>query len=815
MAVAAEATAKAPEPKHFWDNTEYINSDWLYLERDTKSLPTEGDEHYTSISLPHTWNAVDAITQNEYRRAGSWYRKHLNFTEEDLQKRLYLRFGAAGQEGEVYFNGEKLARHIGGYSAFTVEITEVAQSGDNVVDVWVSNIREKYTAPQTADFNFYGGLYRSVELIKAPQLSISRKHHGSSGVRVWSDEVSKESANLALRLQLDNALSKEQKVAIRATLRDTEGKVVSKGTEKFLVGAGSEREVEFELSDIKRPQLWSPESPTLYDLSVEISIRGKVIDRINLRHGFRFFEFTADNGFFLNGEKYKLHGVSRHQDFYMEGNALSYTRHYDDIMLMKEAGINWLRAGHYQQDDYIAALCDEYGILLWEEIPWVNLMPKTPEFADALQSMLKDMIEQHYNSPSIILWGFGNEVWMMDRGDGKATIYDLVVRLNDFIHAEDHTRKSIFVNSDNDRPLDWGVWEVPDVFGYNIYKGWYQQECKDLTARLEYIRSRMPGKPLIHSEFGAGSDIMVHSENPAMQDFSIEYQNYFLESHLEQLDKLDWLCGYNKWAFADFGSSKRGDTKPHVNQKGLVTFDRIRKDAFYIYKSRYSKENVVYIESPFWVDRVGDPLKKYRVFTNMDEVEFFVNGVSYGSQTSGFEWEVTLTEGNNTILAKGRKGDETQEHSYDVAYTNRVNNYTVTASVESEEHAASHAIDGDLSTYYSAPAPSELILDIKKISLVNGVKIAMHNPKKVTFMIEIYVSKNGEDWEKMYDGGINHRTKTESFIFPSQQEIRYIKFVGKGDKKGKAMHNSYCEITPIITLTKANKNLYEMVGAGE
>lgn len=807
--------ANAPQATHHWANTQFINSDWLYLERNESQIPSAPDSAYEQIELPHTWNAVDAVTEFDYRQEGSWYRKHLAFDSSELDVRHYLRFGAAGQEAKVYVNGEELTHHIGGYSAFTCEITDVIKVGDNVVDVWVNNSCEPYRAPQKADFNFYGGLYRSVELIKAPQISLSRKFHGGPGLRVWSDSVSGKMATLEIRAQVDNGTQSTSEIELVATLKDAKGRIISQGSTTTSIKADANNEIEFSLPDVSRPNLWSPEDPYLYSLDVELFQGGELIDQIAVRHGFRFFEFTADNGFFLNGKPYKLHGISRHQDYANKGNALSYEDHYNDLVLMKEAGINWLRMAHYQQDDYILALCDQMGILTWEEIPWVGATPQAPLFAASLESMLKELIEQHYNNTSIILWGMGNEVWMSDRGDGKANIYDLVSHLNDFIHSEDPTRKTVFVNGDNTRIIEYKVWEIPDVMGYNLYRGWYQQGYDSLGEHITMLHGMMPGKPLLLSEFGAGSDLMVHSETPTRQDFSIEYQNDFLESHLLQIQDLDWLCGFNRWSFADFGAAHRGDTKPHINQKGLVTFDREKKDAFYIFKSFYSDDPVLQIESPTWVQRVGSPEKKYRVFTNMKSVELFHNGSSLGSKKSGFEWDVTLTEGENRLLAKGKSGKERRECSVTLNYQNRVNDFAVSSSkTEEPSNPSSKAIDGDTKSYYTASTGVYLLLDTKKISILDGITISLFEANNSSMAIEISSSADGSEWQMQYSGNTNQRTDSETFIFKKQAETRYIKITNLGDASGNAKDLNIREITPMISFEKNEKNLYEIIGAG-
>lgn len=805
--------AKQITKKFHWTNTKNINTNWLYLEKDTEEFPKENNAHYVEISLPHTWNSKDVLQTKEYRRASSWYRKNISFTKEQLNQRTYIRFGAAAQQAKVYLNGKLLTHHIGGYSAFTCEITNDLKSGDNQIDVWVSNKDNKNIAPRSGDFNFYGGLYRSVELISAPAISISRKNFGGPGVRVWSEKVSDQESDINLSAILDNGGAKKAKLRIEVKVFDKNGHAVSAGEKSTILKSLEIKKLNVPMPNISNPELWSPEKPNLYRVEVKVFKKNKLIDQLTLKHGFRWFQFTANKGFFLNGKPYKLQGINRHQDYFGEGNAIPLHRHYDDIVLMKEAGINWLRLAHYQQNDYMLQVCDELGMLVWEEIPFVNGNSQEPAFAANLQSMMKDMIEQHFNHPAIVLWGMGNEVWQKDRGDGKANIYDLLVGLNNLIHKEDPVRKSVMVNGDNNKPMDFKIIEIPDVFGFNLYRGWYKTDYNDFTNRCEELHAMAPNKPLIISEFGAGSDMDIHTENPLRQDFSIEYQNDFLEAHLNQIEKMNWLCGVNRWAFADFGAAHRGDSKPHINQKGLVTFDRKKKDAYYLLQSKWSKTPMVYIEAPTWSERSGNPVKEYRVFTNMAEVELYHNGKSMGKQQAGFKWNVELSLGENHLLAKAKSGKISKEHEYRLHYQKERPVFEIKAANSNEANKAKYAIDGNDSTYWASDKKAELIIDLKRICLVNGVSIQFFDPSKHTYFLDIKGSTDGKNWTPLFSGKNNRFSLNETFKYPKQQEQRYIKIEAKGNKKND--FNAYIEIQPLITQEKAEKNLYEKIGAGE
>ncbi len=799
-------------PRKHWASSKTVNNSWLYLEVNSNTIPNNSDETYQKIDLPHTWNAKDVLQTNEYRRSGSWYRKYLSFDENELDQRNFLRFNAAGQEAKVYVNDVFLTHHQGGYSAFTVELTKHIKAGKNKIDVWVSNGPNSSLAPISGDFNFYGGLYRSVELISAPKVSFSRNHYGGPGFRIWNTDVSSKNAKVNLAVQLDNFSGRARSIIVKVNVKNKNGEIVSKGYLKIHLDSNKTLNANIPMSSILNPKLWSPEIPYLYDVDIKLYEDNRILDEVSTKFGVRWYEFTADKGFFLNGKPYKLKGANRHQDYFGKGNALTPEIHFNDIKLMKELGVNWLRLAHYQQDDYILQLCDELGILVWEEIPYVNNTPKNVDFESNLRSMLKDLIEQHYNHTSIILWGMGNETWMSDRGDGKASNYHIIENLNALIHSEDPSRKTVFVNGDNNKPIDFGVIHIPDVFGFNLYRGWYKGHYGDLSERLNELHRSAPNVPLILSEFGVGSDERVHTENPQKQDFSIQYHNDYLESHIEQLDKLDWLCGVNYWAFADFGAAHRGDTKPHINQKGLVTFDRKKKDAFYLLKSKWAKGPVVYIESPFWTERFGNSKKEIQVFSNMDEVEFFHNKKSLGKQSSKFLWSVDLKEGKNKLKAIGVSNGIKKEHQFVVNYDKSKTKYSISASNAEENHEAKYAMDENLETKWLSKKPSEIIIDLNKISLVNGTKLVFENYEEKTYSLDIEGSIDAKSWMSLFSGKSNKRAPVNTFLFKKQQEIRYIKIVAKGNSKDNM--NAYSEIIPITSLEKEEKNLYEIIGAG-
>lgn len=817
-AVLAGALALAADPVRTfpWSSgsVKNLDRDWLYLES-AEAVPPAGDDGYAKVGLPHSWNATDAFEKSSYRRDASWYRRHLQLTDQELKAgRLYLRFDAAGQKAKVLVNGKPLLEHAGGYAAFTGELTPLLKAGDNVVDVQVSNAHDKNLAPQSADFNFYGGLYRSVWLLSGPEAGFSRLQKSGPGVRVWSEQVSEAKADVNASLVFDNAVKTPVEAMLVCELRDrSDGTVVSKHSQPVTLAPGAGQAVKVVMPAVEKPRLWSPDDPALYDFTARLVANGQELDMVSVVHGFRFYQFTADQGFFLNGKSCFLKGVNRHQDGWKLGNAVPPEHHLRDLKLIKEVGANWLRLAHYQQDEYVLQLCDELGIMVWEEIPYVNSTTHTPEFEANLLSQMGELVEQHFNHPAILIWGMGNEVGMKDRGDGKSDNYDLLQHLNAFVHQDDPSRKTGFVIGNADYASRLQAMSIPDVIGYNLYCGWYGGKFEDFAPRITKLHAMNPDKPFVVTEFGAGSATHIHSENPQRFDFSEEYQVAFLESHLRQMATLPWLCGVNWWCFNDFGVVSRNDSVPHVNDKGLVTFGRERKDAFYVLKSRWSTSPVLRILSTNWTSRLGDPKKTYRVATNLPQVEFFHNGKSLGVQRSqdGFAWPVTLVPGKNELKAVGlRQPGAGEAQTISVDYDPKALEFGV--SVEGKGKGSgggrpSYLLDGRPETAWACREGEALLLDLRRNRLVDGLRLDWVAPFAGT--VEVSASADKKGWTKAWSGPAKEFPER----FPKQLQAQYLRISLKPEAKQPPA--ALKEIQPVLGTEKQEKSLYEKVGAGQ
>lgn len=801
MPLCVHALANEIPPRwNTWDQCEFVNADWRYLEKDLSNVPPV-NEGYTEISLPHTWNAKDAQQTKNYRREGGWYRKDFIFTSKQVARRLYLRFDAAGHSAKVYCNGDLLATHVGGYSAFTVELTN-AQAGKNVIDVYVTNAQNKEIAPLSADFTFYGGLYRGVQLMSTGGICMSRTHVGGPGVEITTTYDPETGAGvLAGNVYIDGFSAGENQLELMVAVADKK--------QVFSVSATTSFEM-----DLGKVDSWSPDSPTLYPVSITLhdasTSHVSQLDIVRQHVGFRSFRFDAEKGFFLNGKHLFLKGVNRHQDRDQKGNALADVDHYQDITLMKELGVNWLRLAHYQQDDYMLQLCDEMGILVWEEVPFVNSMTLGEAFEGNLISMITDLVTQHRNHTSVILWGIGNEYILGQAGFVTEKVA-MLTRMEAQCKKLDPSRNTVSAGAYTDGYHEGGFVQITDVIGYNLYPGWYGGHPTQITQVIQHFHDLDPNKPFILSEWGAGCDQRIHRETPRSQDFSEEWQCFYIEEYLNGFEGLDFLAGVNYWNFADFGSANRGNSIPHINQKGLVNFRREKKDSFYLVKSRWSKEPVVHIAGQDWTERWGEPQKTYRVYSNCDTVELSHNGVSLGNQSKmrKHEFVVTLLPGTNTLVVSAIKDEKTFSDTLVVSYTKENPDPSVIivqagASVDAPENA----VDSDKNTHFSYQGKSWLKLDLRDQKTLKGLTIQFYKGADRDYPYSVEVSVDGQTWTPITKG-TSAKNKTVELKF-DPIKIQFIRILGEGQVGNKSAFVAYNEVTPIYF--SAPKSIYESVG---
>jgi beta-galactosidase len=646
-----------------------INDNWKFTAADAQNSEKRAvaDQSWESVNLPHTWNAKDAFDDApDYRRAASWYRKNLTLDSSLRNKQIFLYFEGANQTADVYVNEKFVGRHVGGYTAFAFDVTNfIKYDSANLIAVKVDNSFNADIAPLTADFTFYGGIYRDVWLIATDDVHLKVTDFASSGVTITTPQVSETSATVNVRGTVENGGANSRKIEIVNSIVDAEGKEISLTIEKLDVKSKSDAFFETRFKPIAAPKLWSPENPYLYSMKTTIRENGKVLDDISNPLGFRWFSYDA-NGFYLNGKPVKLRGANRHQDYKNLGNALPDSLHVRDMELMKSAGYNFVRLAHYPQDPTILQAADRLGIMLWEETPLVNYITISPKFNENAETMLKEMIRQHRNHPSVIMWGYMNEIYLRVPKENaenikKATV-ELAKNLDRIAQEEDPTRPTTIAFHGSEDYNKYGLGEIPNIIGWNLYSGWYSKNFEDFGKFLDDQRKRFPKRPLIISEYGSNSDLRLHSLNPRRFDSTAEYQRMFHESYVAQMNGRPYLLGSTLWNEFDFGSEYRGENMPHVNNKGNFTFDRHPKDVHFFYKANWSNEPVLHIAAKDWKYHAGTRLtaQKIDVYSNAAQVELFLNGASLGVKKTDdlrkVTWDVTFSNGENALVAAGTRG---------------------------------------------------------------------------------------------------------------------------------------------------------------
>lgn len=607
------------------------------------------DSEWESVHLPHTWNS-DAYEHKDYLRGVGWYRKRFTIPEAWQGKRIFLKFDAASQVAAVYLDGKEVNSHVGGYTAFIIDLTaHLSDDGMHTVAVRVDNARTD-VLPLSGDFTFFGGLYRDVWLIATAEQHFDGLDDGSDGIFVDASQNSSDYSVVSVRSKVRNASSKTSFVEVEHVLFSPEGDSLMSGRKAFRMRAGERISIEQKLPKVVRPTLWTPETPALYRLKTILRDKHsrEVLDEREHYTAFRWFHFDGENGFFLNGKPYKLRGMCRHQDQFPFGTALTDEMHRRDFRWMKEMGCNFLRIAHYPQDDALLEMCDRQGMLVWEEIPVIDKVPDSEAYAASCEQSLREMIRQHYNHPSVILWGYMNEILlktMREHGqsDQLAPILErtrrLAYNLEAVLHQEDSTRNSAVAFHGSDDYNKHGLGSISEVIGWNLYNGWYGGNLNGLNRFLEQQHQHYPERPLLVSEYGAGSDCRIHSLHPKPFDFSMEYQQIFLEHYLPFIEQTPYICGATHWNLIDFSSALREESMPRINNKGLLTNDRTPKDVYYYYQATWRKDiPVLHIATRDWLQRVGvqeqgeTVMLPVKVYTNLPEVELLLDGRSLGKK---------------------------------------------------------------------------------------------------------------------------------------------------------------------------------------
>lgn len=644
---------------------------------------------WTKVSLPHCVNAADAVDPDiNYYQGPSWYRTQLEIQNPYTNGRTLLHFEGAGQKTEVYVYTTKCGSHVGGYDEFTIDITDAVEAfkkteayqkqfnGKIPVSIRTDNSRDLELIPSNlSDFNVYGGIYRYLNLVYTPALSIDKLFAFAE-----TDNAGK-AGKLTIKTRFYNPIPQAETDAI-VKVFDPKGKLVHELSKKIKV---TKDDVVLAEIAVKKPLLWSTDVPQLYTVEVTAG-ECKQSEKI----GFRHFEFVEKGPFILNGKRLLLRGTHRHDDHAGVAAAMTEDMMRQEMIMMKEMGVNFIRLGHYQQSRIILNLCDSLGIVVWEEIPWCRGGLGGDVYKAQARRMLTNMIEQHYNHPSVIIWGLGNENdWPGDFPEfDKEKIRTFMSELNDLSHKLDPSRKTAIRRCDFCK-------EIVDVYSPSIWAGWYRgiyTEYKEASqAEMQKV------KHFLHVEWGGDSHAGRHSENPdnALRsiktgggaderagdasliggaarvskdgDWSESYICNLIDWHLKEQETMPWLTGTAQWPFKDFSTPVRPDNPvPYMNQKGVVERDLTKKEAYYVFQSYWTASPMVHIYGHSWPVRWGNEgeEKMIKVYSNCDEAELFVNGKSYGVKkrnsqdfpAAGLRWNVALNKGTYKVQVKAKKG---------------------------------------------------------------------------------------------------------------------------------------------------------------
>ena len=613
-----------------------INDNWTFFK--------EGAPE--TVHLPHTWNAVDGQTgPAPYYRGECLYKKEFDRPETDKGEQVYIEFRGVNSSARVLVNGKEAGKHDGGYSTFRINITDKLEAY-NIMEVYADNYPNDRVYPQRADFTFYGGIYRDVYMIITDGVHFDMEDHGGSGFYITPHLCGKD-AFVTFEAHITGAA--DRVTVLVEGVGETELSLAEiNGTNR--AGQGS-----IKITDVHR---WDGvKDPYLYTATATVYKNGKEVDRISDRFGCREYSFDPEKGFFLNGMSYPLHGVSRHQDRAGVGNALTKEMHEDDMEIILSMGANSIRLAHYQHDQYFYDLCDEKGMIVWAEIPYITVHMENGR-ENSIEQM-KELILQNYNHASIICWAISNEITLQGVTDDLMENHRI---LNELIHKMDPGRVSAMANLfllETDSPLV----TLPDIRGYNLYYGWYVGEVTDNDTWFDDFHAKYPDTVIGLTEYGADSVITLQSPKPEKGDYTESYQAVYHEHMLEMFSERPYLWGtycWNMFEFAAAGRDEAGD--PGKNHKGLVTFDRKqKKDAFYIYKAWWTEEPFIHLCGRRYHDRL-EPVTEIKVYSNQKEVTLYVDGKEAGRLKGEhvFRFEVPIS-GVHRIKASVSGTDITEE----------------------------------------------------------------------------------------------------------------------------------------------------------
>ena len=676
---------------------ESFNSGWSFkkapAEKELALNAPKWESGWSEVEIPHTWNAKDMQVQaNNFYEGAAYYKKNYFFPADLKGKRVFLRFEGVGSCAEVFVNGALATSHKGGYSAFACEISPLLKVGEeNEIIVKADNKSRPDVIPVNHNlFGVYGGIYRPVWLIVTEPYNISVTDCASPGVYITQKNVSKKQADVKVKVKLDNGTLQPVPVTLQNTIYDQEGKQIATNSQSFELTAQGEQAYETSFT-IKKPTLWQGrENPYLYKVVSRLIKDGQVIDEMVQPLGLRKYEIVAGKGFYLNGEKYPMYGVTRHQDWWGLGSALKNENHDFDLATIMDVGATTVRFAHYQQSDYLYSRCDSLGLIIWAEIPFVNRV--TGQEAENCRNQLREMIRQSFNHPSIYVWGLHNEVYQPHQ-----YTKELTQSLHDLAKTEDPDRYTVSVNGYGH--MEHPVNLVADIQGMNRYFGWYEKKIQDIKPWVEGLEKEYPHQKLMLTEYGA--DANLNHQTEYLGDALNWTKEFYPETFATKTHEYQWsviaahpyIIASYLWNTFDFCAPMwvRGGV-PARNMKGLVTFDRkIKKDSYFWYKANWSKEPVLFLTQRRNWDREKKETS-ITVYSNIGTPTVYLNGKELSGIREGYTRvhyiidNVTLDMGKNIVKTVVVKDGKTYEDEIEWMYSGEKKRDS-DQSVNKEEHA--------------------------------------------------------------------------------------------------------------------------------
>ena len=611
-----------------------LNENW------TLSFP-KGDHATEQVNLPHTWNAVDGNDGNgSYLRTTGVYTRTFTAPKQPREGgRTYVEVLAAALNSTVKVNGQVATTHEGGFSIFRADVTDLCHEGENELTIEVSNEDTPSMYPSSADFTFYGGLYRGVNLISVPDAHFDLDYYGGPGMMVTPVPTEDGGANFTIKSFVTNSADD---LTVMYSIEDCFGREVASA-----VRGSADTEVTIYVPDA---QLWSMDEPNLYTVVATLQRNNEEVDEIAANVGVRSFKVTPDEGFSINGVPTPLRGVSRHQDRVFEGNALTAEEHYDDAMLIKELGANTIRLAHYQHSQDFYDACDEIGFAVWAEIPFISVFKKGEGAHKHVMEEMKELIIQNYNHPSIMFWGISNEILI---GGISQELVDTHHDLEKLCKELDPTRLTTIAHVST-TPVNGPMHHITDLESYNHYFGWYGGKMEQNGPWLDQFHAEHPDICIGISEYGCEGIINWHSNTPQCKDYTEEYQALYHEHMAQVFEDRPWVWASHVWNMFDFGCAARNEGGVSGrNNKGLITMDRkTKKDSYFVYQAYWTQTPMVHIAGRRHAQRAGETTE-IKVYSNQDTVVLYVNGKEVGQQTAHrvFKFNAALNEGFNTIVA--------------------------------------------------------------------------------------------------------------------------------------------------------------------